>query len=1390
MSEKPIRHSEKRIRHATGRDDINRRGGVSRRHLSKRSVDYDQLMPNLRDDVAHAVTEAAVVASQKAVWDRARAITEQGTFLAEKIEGAIHRAQLAMDVQQELDDAAQRLSESEAELSDARARLEQAVQDLAAVGGRVTTVEQSIAILEDELESKISKTEFDSLQGRVQAAETAISQNAEEIALRAYASDVDTLTARISDAEATLALHANQIEARVRQSDFDVLQGRVQTAETQISQHSDLIALKASQEELDTLAGRVSSAESEISVLAGEIELRATKSDVDALANRVSTAEATLQVHADEITSRVMKSDFDALVGRVSAAESAITQTEEYIESEVTRIEGALNSPNPNAWYSSIKQTADAIEDVVGRLDSTNDELWFASIKQTAEEIESVVAVLNRAADHPEQFSSIRQTAAEIQSVVAMLNSDPDAAGQYSSIRQTHEQITSIVAMLESDPDDPRQYSAIRQLVDEIDLRVKADEIITAINLSKEGVRIRGNRVEIDSDTIIAKGAIHAEALNIGKIPSSLPEGAHLFRFDKSLASTRGLRPLPGHVATLRPGEGRFGGAVAVEEGTTNQIFVAGYQSWFANLNVGDSTDRSVGGGTIRVTRLGEHRYRAEVIADCTYPILSLTNIFTWPANQPHTISAYILDYYEAPGTTGRLGLGRSSSGNPSLHGADGLGRKTYTHQNTGDINAGFAVRAGSNALIKAGTYIEWEFAQVELNKPFATSFVDGTRAGGRLSYPKSLIAGLNALTVAAWTSGPPYWASGNKYLVAAQTTGTSPYGDHFALRQLEDNNRISLWVRNDANSSVAEVAYDNVWDGNWHLIVGVINKSPQPGRQPIELYVDGELVASNSNVNAVPDLSNIDETWGVQVGNWRGSLRWGGLIDELLILPYAASEDEIRTWYELDAPFYDAAESVGIDTPEGHVIEIDHRGILMTPAGFPQRGAHLDGRKLGFWDIANVPAVGIGDVRAMAQQLGSQMEYGLLINQGEIRASQAVLEASLVDRSVTGPKIENGTITGVKIAPGGVTLLQLNEFLQIPDAGRLLVQRYRNTTATSWVGIGGSTWRRLASWSVSKRDATNGYLMEVCRVEVTLRTRSTSSSSQQTEARLLLDGSVVATFPGPLLDPYAETTLTANIVLNFRSLSEESHTFAVEMRARSDVAARIDARTVYQNEQLPIRWGRPIYTIDGGVTGGCFTGCEVMCESGCEVSCQSNCQSHCQTGCQVSCQSTCETTSQGGGGCLREGTPVTIWDPDLQVYREVPVEQLRPGMILPGYDPETDTLEHGELVELVDAKFSNRFLRIHTDVGPSVDVTYSQPFDALADLGEGWKWHKMAARFLRPGMKLARPFDEPGRRLATITQVEQRIEHQVHFWNPITSRRSYIAAGYADQAKLPALPY
>src|SRR5690606_27742676 len=69
------------------------------------------------------------------------------------------------------------------------------------------------------------------------------------------------------------------------------------------------------------------------------------------------------------------------------------------------------------------------------------------------------------------------------------------------------------------------------------------------------------------------------ENVNASKLPTAMPDGGTLFHFDHGLSSTRGLRPLPGYVATLRPGEGRFGGAVAVEEATENVLIQRGESS-------------------------------------------------------------------------------------------------------------------------------------------------------------------------------------------------------------------------------------------------------------------------------------------------------------------------------------------------------------------------------------------------------------------------------------------------------------------------------------------------------------------------------------------------------------------------------------------------------------------------------------------------------------------------------------------------------------------------------------------------------------------------------------------------------------------------------------------
>src|SRR5690606_31371927 len=85
--------------------------------------------------------------------------------------------------------------------------------------------------------------------------------------------------------------------------------------------------------------------------------------------------------------------------------------------------------------------------------------------------------------------------------------------------------------------------------------------------------------------------------------PKTKPQGGILFPFDTTLFGTGGMKPLGSSVATLRPGEGRFGGAVAVEQGTTNlcpnpsfETNTARWTNQFGSGGFGQDTSQSYHG--------------------------------------------------------------------------------------------------------------------------------------------------------------------------------------------------------------------------------------------------------------------------------------------------------------------------------------------------------------------------------------------------------------------------------------------------------------------------------------------------------------------------------------------------------------------------------------------------------------------------------------------------------------------------------------------------------------------------------------------------------------------------------------------------------------------------
>lgn len=139
----------------------------------------------------------------------------------------------------------------------------------------------------------------------------------------------------------------------------------------------------------------------------------------------------------------------------------------------------------------------------------------FGEGEQTGEEVVSVKAVIDA-----ETIKAIGITRDMLDSSLDEVLQD--AQGASLKIDEANNRITSIVTALKGNPKDSG-YSAITQLYNGLQLKVSKDNIISSINLSKEGVQINGDLLHITGktvfdDNVITRKMIQAKAVTADKI--------------------------------------------------------------------------------------------------------------------------------------------------------------------------------------------------------------------------------------------------------------------------------------------------------------------------------------------------------------------------------------------------------------------------------------------------------------------------------------------------------------------------------------------------------------------------------------------------------------------------------------------------------------------------------------------------------------------------------------------------------------------------------------------------------------------------------------------------------------------------------------------------------
>ncbi len=373
------------------------------------------------------------------------------------------------------------------------------------------------------------------------------------------------------------------------------------------------------------------------------------------------------------------------------------------------------------------------------------------------------------------------------------------------------------------------------------------------------------------------------------------------------------------------------------QEPTQNEIANMGYVFWLNNLEIGQSTDMNATREgqltTTRFTRLGEHKFRAEIIEGGYYFIYPITNGgYNW--NNGGFISANVLEYYEAPGSNGRIGIGRSSSGTPSLHGNGELGFKTAQIGALSNQTHGLSIRT-SNHTVTPGSYIVWENLQLE-NKPYSTPFVDGTREGIITDYSannnyatldisdsprwiNNSIVGKGAyefntntrillpLTMNNTNFGLPdaqYTFSLWIYLNKHNNSGTglilgmASYSG-FGVRIDSDGStftRLSTYFRN----SVGQYGTNNISLSlnKWYHIVSVLDKN----NNNIKFYSNGELI--HERAITINDFTRENFPFGINLlSQTGGNGPWTnieGIMDDVRIYNRVLSNQEIKNLYQI----------------------------------------------------------------------------------------------------------------------------------------------------------------------------------------------------------------------------------------------------------------------------------------------------------------------------------------------------------------------------------------------------------------------------------------------------------------------------------------------------------
>lgn len=374
------------------------------------------------------------------------------------------------------------------------------------------------------------------------------------------------------------------------------------------------------------------------------------------------------------------------------------------------------------------------------------------------------------------------------------------------------------------------------------------------------------------------------------------------YNFDTSgIQNGQLIEPTGTPVYTMHPNEGRFGGAIAIEEGTTNLSSITANSAWansgnYINTLPNYVPDSNLNSPTYYLTVNGPSGNNIGATLGSATNLVSgtvySTSMWVWAdtVNGESGSFPYVRAYSGGSAST-QIGTlyWYDESGN-AIYNWSSIPQRQWINLKSENITfpSGYNEIRCSFYLNYSGSTTYFTAPQVE-QKVFCTSFVSGNRAIGSLNYPQ--IEMKNNFTVSAWVKCSEPISDFATYHKNALCYFTDPVGNtntiEFFLRGNQSTPKIAFWTPSTWHYGNA-VLQPKIW---YHVAWTFDGAN-------VRIYVNGSLDST------IPISFDFQRLMNFSVGgNTQETLN--GLISDLKIDMFTSSDEDIMAIYTSNRPLF-----------------------------------------------------------------------------------------------------------------------------------------------------------------------------------------------------------------------------------------------------------------------------------------------------------------------------------------------------------------------------------------------------------------------------------------------------------------------------------------------------